>query len=284
MSAEEILSGLDRLEGLINARRQTAIAGDYEVIWTPTSITGSIIKSDWAPVWALCKDIQAHFNAKPRFPTREQREAAWMRFNDLRNDAAALRDAERADFIAMSTFYRDDILSSARVLMYHPAADTFLGPFLGHETADEMKRAGIRLRELGQQLSREKHKMTREHKQECFEYLQEVRASHDIFWERYREHRERQREAAAERQADFRRRVRERISSHYVRLRNARNALDRQISHMSELRDKLDSARSPEFALRVASWMKEASNKIDDIREHISRVESWIREEEAKLN
>lgn len=283
MSAEDILKGLGELESLVGSRRRDALFGAWDIIWTPTSITGSIHRSDWRPVWNKAREIQELFNGKPHFPTRDEREAAWMRFNALRNEAGELRDSERSDFEAMSNFYRGGIMSDIKPLFYHAFSDKLLGPILGHDTAEEMKACGAKLNEIARYFSENKNKLLPEHKQEIHNYIQECRESHQQFWGAYGRQREQARAERAAKHAAFETRTRERIAQNRQRLAKAEHALERQRDHMSDLRDKLSDARSSEYAARVSGWIDEAEQKMDDIREHIRRVSGWIDEDEQKL-
>jgi len=39
----------------------------------------------WRPVWDLCKKIQAEFKGYKGYKTRDEHQAAWNRFEALRN-------------------------------------------------------------------------------------------------------------------------------------------------------------------------------------------------------
>ena len=43
----------------------------------------------WKPFWTKAKEIQEAFKAKVRYPSKELQNAAWRRFNDLRDAASA---------------------------------------------------------------------------------------------------------------------------------------------------------------------------------------------------
>jgi len=42
---------------------------------------GKIDRSDWKPVWDLCKRIQDEFKDKNAFSSRDEQQAAWSRFS-----------------------------------------------------------------------------------------------------------------------------------------------------------------------------------------------------------
>lgn len=47
----------------------------------------SLFNLDFDHIFEQCRNIQDGFNSKPRYPTKEQRETAWNRFNQLRSRA-----------------------------------------------------------------------------------------------------------------------------------------------------------------------------------------------------
>jgi hypothetical protein len=52
-------------------------------------------RHDWRPFWALAGEVQQGFKSGLRYPTRELREAAWVKFNALRDEANRRATAER---------------------------------------------------------------------------------------------------------------------------------------------------------------------------------------------
>jgi hypothetical protein len=53
----------------------------------PDPLGLSVVLHDWRPVWNLAKEIQEAFNSGIRYPTKELRQRAWLRFNALRDEA-----------------------------------------------------------------------------------------------------------------------------------------------------------------------------------------------------
>jgi F0F1-type ATP synthase membrane subunit b/b' len=115
-----------------------------------------------------------------------------------------------------------------------------------------------------------------EHKQECFNRIQEVRAVQDAWWEMLTQHRSRSFE---ERQA----RIRANLEQNYERHRKAAAALESCRAHADELRDQIASAWSEDWRSRAEGWLAELEDKIRDIESSLERIEEWIREDESKL-
>ena len=74
---------------------------------------------------------------------------------------------------------RDQILKLTEKARYNVVADNVMF-FLPHTTAEDMKVKGEILKTAGQMLSSNKHNMLREHKDECFGRIQEIRQTHDV--------------------------------------------------------------------------------------------------------
>ena len=140
----------------------------------------------------------------------------------------------------------------------------------------EMKELGRVLRNAGSMLSKYKEEMFGEHKQECFERIQEIRHIHDAWWEELKRHR-------SKKQEEFQQRVRANLEKNYERHRKASDALHRMRNHAENLRDKISSAWNDEFRDRAYGWLSETEDKIIDIEDSIQRIEGWIHEDEEKF-
>src|SRR5258707_15608612 len=62
--------------------------------------------NDWRPVWEKVREIKAGFKAGVRYPTKLERDAAWTRFNNLRNELREKSNAERFDVFEVSVAWR----------------------------------------------------------------------------------------------------------------------------------------------------------------------------------
>jgi hypothetical protein len=284
MSADDLLDTLSEFEALVAERRRSALFNPGELYFTATNITFSVRRNDWRPVWEKVREVQAAFNSKPRFPTPGERQAAWTRFNALRDEASQLAKEERSDFETMSSAHRNDLMGDLRYLAYDPASTLLMDAIVGGMDADGMKQLGAQLKEVSRRFSEVKHRMTREHKQEVFDRIREVRASHDLFWTRRNDAVQRARAEREERKAKFRDRVRTNIRDNYERLAKAEAAEERVRSNLRSNYEKLSEARSEPFAERVRGWISEDESRLDDIRRSIDRIRGWIAEDEGKLD
>jgi len=283
MSADDLLNALGEFEGLVSERRRGALFNPGEIHFTATNFTFSVRRNDWRPVWEKARAVQAAFNAGPRFPTPGERQEAWVRFNSLRDEASQIAKEERSDFEAMSSSHRNDLLGDLRYLECDGTEISLLDPVVGSMDAEGMKQLGAKLREVSRRFSEVKHRMTREHKQEVFERIKEVRASHDRFWGRRHEAVQRARVEWDERRAKFADRVRTNIRGNHERLAKAEAAEERVRSNLRSNYEKLSDARSASYAERVRSWIGEDESRLEDIGRSIERIRGWIAEDESKL-
>ncbi len=257
------------------------IAGLERAIHKPSSILFAAERHDWRPVFSQAKEIQAAFSAGLRYPSREQRDVAWRRFNDARTLLHERSNEERSRLRDESEQLRDEIIAFVKNLEYERFLDVAF--FFDPTSAAEMKVAGERLKEAGHMLSNNKHRMLKEHKDECFERFQEIRRSHDDFWGRYKSASEERREAGARRRADAVDRIQGNIRANQDRLSKAQGAYSKVEANLEANQAKLDGARSSEFADRVRGWIDEDRQKLSDISDSIDRIRGWIREGEDTL-
>ena len=103
----------------------------------------------------------------------EDRERLWSIFSTACDDVKAKREGR-----ARSRQLADSIL--AKVDQAQPS-DFVLSP---EDLRNTLKDLGNHLRQAGQMLSRHKHEMLGEHKQQCFTRIQEMQATHQVYWER----------------------------------------------------------------------------------------------------
>ncbi len=241
-------------------------------------------RHDWRPVWALCREIQETFKGYRGFETKEQHQEAWQRFNELRQKASRLADIEKEKFASQSERLKDDIVAEARATYWSKSADFFIGAVLGHTEAEEMKDLQRRLNAAGRKLSENKARMTREDKEACFEAISDSRKSHDSFWEKYKEVIQHRQEEFQRKRSTWLASVQANISKNQDKLNGAKDALSRVRQRIDELQDKLSETKSPKWETLYSDWIREARTKEADIEESIERLQSWISEDEDKLN
>lgn len=242
-------------------------------------------RQDWRPFWNLAGEVQRGFKSGVRYPTRELRESAWRRFNALRDQAQSRSTAERDSIRSHSENLRDIILSECRGITYSAFTDALF--FFDRTTVSQVKAWQGYLAEAMQKLSKWKHEMLGEHKQQCFERLQEVKESHDLFWRQYKAAHQARHDEKQEQWRSKRREiiagVERNLEKNREQLRKATDALRHNRDRADGLRDKIRETRSPKWEGIYETWLAETEAKIDDIENHISRIQGWIEEGERRL-
>jgi len=228
------------------------------------------LRRDYRAFWAHVREISDMFKTlKPL--RREDREMLWQRFGSLCEDAKSKQGSEIENRKFKSDQHRRYVLDEVE----HSRPVSLFG-FLSPDV-EEMKGLGRLLRVAGQSLSRYKHEMFGEHKQECFEAIQEMQRVHDAWWEELRIYRD-------DRHQNFHARIRANLEKLHGMHSKATEALGRARAHADDLRDQIDSARTDKFRDLASGWLSEEESRNSDIEAHTARIEGWIDEEEDKLN
>lgn len=197
---------------------------------------GNDTRSDWKGFWSYAKAVQQKFNLGIKYPTKEERQEAWQRFNKLRDEASKRSEAERESIQSHSKEIRNNILSMCSGIKYSAAMDMVF--FFDKTTVWQVKKWQEYLGEAMQELSRKKNEMLGEHKQQCYEKIQEIKESHDLFWKHHNEAWEARKRERDTKRLEYVNRIERNINNNKDRLRKAIQALERQKDRLSETRDK----------------------------------------------
>ena len=229
----------------------------------------NLFKRQYKDFWAHARQISQMFKTlKPL--RREDRERLWEKFSSICDDTKRKQQSEHENRNYKSKQHRNDILREAE--SGRPCSLFGLDP----PDARDMKALGRNLRNASSMLSKYKAEMFGEHKQECFDRIQEIRRIHDSWWDELKRHR-------SKKQQEFQQKVRYNLQKNYERNRKATDALRRMRNHEDDLRDKIRTAWNNDFRDRAYVWLSETEDKIQDIENSIQRIEDWIREDEGKL-
>jgi len=240
-----------------------------------------LLRHDWRPIWALTKEIQEAFNAGPNFSLKEERQVAWNRFNSLRDRASRNVNAERKALHDRSEKHRAAIFDMCKGIEYSAVSDIIF--FFDQTTVTQVKRWGQYLGAAMRALSERKQEMIPEHKQVCFERIQQVKDSHDCFWGEYKKAGAARREKHLEHRAEFVENAKKNRENNLERLSKAENALIRQRDRIAELREKVDQSTSAKWRDIHETWLIEAEVKANDISSSVDRIKEWIEEDERRL-
>lgn len=260
MSSDELNKLIDRLEDILPS--------------DPGFFGIGVRRQDWRPFWDLAKDVQQGFNSGVRYPSKDLRQAAWSRFNGLRNEASRRADSERSHLDSKSKQHRDSIFGDCRGIGWSAFSDAVF--FFDQTTVDQMKTRGTYLSKVMSYFSRHKHEMLGEDKKACYERIQEIKEEHERFWGQYRK-------AQETRRGDRLERCRANLEKNREKYRNTASALERFRSKASDLRDKISGSTSDKWIGIWSGWLSETENKIDDIESQLRRIDEWIEEDERRL-
>lgn len=143
-------------------------------------------KSDWDDIFDLCSEIAQNFK-NVRYPTREDRDAAWQRFYRLRGIAF---EVKKSQMFERSKKHFDELMYQLHAADYDKLADVLVGEILSFglmkTTANDMKAQGKKLKDASEYFKSVKHEMIKEHKTQVFDRITEVRKHHNEFWDRYK--------------------------------------------------------------------------------------------------
>lgn len=270
------------------------------------------LRTKWKPVWDHIRAISAGFKGS-RYPSREEREAAWARFQSLIDRVKEIQSKEdelRESMRGVSERHRDEIIARAHAAI--PAsgfeeglAGAFLAPInfamafvdklLPGAPIDEhkemLKACSETLSEGWGLLSRYKSEMLGGHKQEAFEALSNAKEILDNQWARSKETQQEAYEARCQvreereaKRAAWKERTESNIENLRQRLERLQEILANREAHLEELEEKRDNARGDDFRERVEEWIEKEEENIQVIREKIKQVEGWLEEACGKLN
>lgn len=268
----------------------------------------------WKDVWDEIRRTGQAFKGS-RFPSAEDREAAWNRFQSVigrvkeaqqnAKDMFEERVRESKEHLEQILSYAeratpssglDDMILTIATgglnVVIREGISAILGPF--DERKTELQHCSEAMREGWAYLSEHKTEMLGKHKQEAFQALKRASDSLASEWDNWRGQRQEAVERfRAEKQAAWEERVarretweakiRENISKLEGRLDRLESALDHRQDVLSNLEDKRSSAWSDDYIERIDSWIDEEEERISDIERKIEQIKGWISDAESKL-
>ncbi|MGB4644461.1 MAG: hypothetical protein WBH76_01020 [Dictyoglomaceae bacterium] len=271
-------------------------------------------KVKWKDVWGEIKSIGQAFK-ESRFPTVQDRQAAWGRFQSIVARVKACQEQAKQEFdqkVRESEHHLEQIRSyawkatpsseSADVIiaiatgglsvLVKASIEAILGPF--DERKLELQKCNEAMREGWAYFSQNKSQMFGKDKQAAIEALKEASEALNKAWDNWKSarreaieqyHAEKQAawEARQAKREAWEERMRENISKLEDRLDRLESALERRQNNLSKLEDMRDSAWSDSYRDRVEEWIDEENDRISDIEKKIDQIKEWISDIEAKL-
>jgi len=260
---------------------------------------------DWKLIWNQIRITGQSFKGS-RFPSKQEHEDAWNRFQELVTVVKERQSKEQKNWEKTkneSERLRDMIVSKAESAepFDNGLADVILGIASGGVTLllnaimgpfDEEKSMLIscskRLQDGWGMLRDNKGKMLGKDKGAAFNALNKTKALLDSRWDSYKQDRQRAWEEYQRQRSSRRHNWEEKIESNIRSLEERREKLNSVLAHkerhLDELYDKLRDAWSDDFRSRVSDWISEEESSISDIREKLNKIEDWIYENKDRLN
>jgi hypothetical protein len=265
-------------------------------------------RAKWRDAWPAIKEISAGFRGV-RYPTRDDHQRAWDRFQSLVGEVKAAQAELRQNFdnrAAASERHKNRILAYADAaypshlattvfeivtggFIVRPVLDAVLG---GHSDPwlETLQQCSTALKAGWQYLSDWKREIFRSDADEAVQALRKAQAILNEEWAKFKgakqaayDARQQLRQERDEKRAAFRERVHARIDNHESRIDRLKDVLNHKRSHLDDLYGKRSSARSDSFRDRVDEWIREEEQAISDIEDKIDRLRRWIDEERSRL-
>lgn len=278
-----------------------------EIDHLKSMISGSIFSSekpDWKSIWNQIRTVGSKFKGT-KFPTREQHQEAWDKFQNLVSDIKEAQAEEHNQWEERkrdSGKYKDEIIYQAELAKpsgplsdlvlaiatggISSALSAIMGPF--DERKDELTACSEHLKQGWHLLSDHKERMLGRDKNEAYSALIDAKEQLDHAWNDYKQERQ---QAYDDYQAERQRKHDEwveRVETNIDNLEERRERLLEKISRREEvldnLHDKLDDAWSDDYRDTISGWIDEEQDKLDDVTRKLEDVEQWLEEAKRKLN
>lgn len=260
-------------------------------------------KPDWRRIWDQVRTVGASFKGV-RFPTRDEHQEAWNRFQSLVNTIKEAQAEERKQWEekkSRSSQYRDEIITEAEMAKpsgplgdviltiatggINVALDALLGPF--DERKRELQACSEHLRKGWALLKERKGDMLARDRSESYRALREAGEQLNRAWEDYKGERQKAYDDyRAERQRkhdEWVERVETRIAKLESRKERLTEIIARKEAHLDELHGKLNDAWNDDYRDRVSGWIDEEETKLAELGSQLTDVENWLDEARGKL-
>jgi hypothetical protein len=269
---------------------------------------------NWKEVWDDIRFIGEQFKSV-RYPTKAEKDEARERFQRIVQRMKVYQETERerkdqrknewqrkqeawTQKVKLSLKHKEEIINHAESgrppnKLAEALAMVILAPLdilartvtFGHVSFFADRREMLqfwsnRIGEAWRLLKEYKNEMLSQDKQEAFNRLNEIKAECDEAW---RELKEAQQQSYETKQQAWRERAEGNVRKLEDRHTKLYSILNHKESHLSDLEEKRDSARSDDYRARVEGWIEEEEGRIRDIRAQIEQVEGWLEDARSRL-
>ena len=284
---KNVLRQIDRLEAMIPSGRLPGTNWDFKALWQQIKTTGAGFKG-------------------VRFPTRQQHDESWSRFQDLvqrvkteqgnrrstfekrRQASEELRERLIRDVLPDSGL-ADLILTLATGglnIVIEQTLDASLGPF--DKRKEELLQANQALKNAWSDFRARKSELLKNDKNTVYHALKNQQDRLGDLWAEYKAERQKALEAfhqeRCQRHEEWRERTLSNVRKNQERQSRLEGVLDHKRNHLDSLHDQLSDARSDDYRSRVKGWISEEQAAIENIERKIDQINGWVSEDLAKLN
>lgn len=251
------------------------------------------LQAEYEPIMQLAEHTKSLMRGV-RFPNRDDREAKYAL---VQEEQAQLKEYRRIFLDSLSEMVCNGLTQKIKACRFDPKKDTF-STEVNFETlrnaSETMKRRQQDLRDVIAEFSAVKSELNAQDKTKIAALLDEIRASHNDFWDAHhrdfeslkqakdKEYADKHQEYLAK-QAAFKLRIAENIKRNQDRLFKATEFRNKQEEQISSLKNKLLDTESGIYADRLNSWLAEAEQKVKEGNEQLERLARFIDEDTAKL-
>ena len=287
---EEVLQHIDRLEAMIPRGLFAGDNWDFKGIWRQIRETGAAFKG-------------------VRFPTKDEHEQAWSRFQALVQEVRGKQNERRSKFDQRreaSEKLRDSLIRRAEnalpdsglgdvvlaiatgglSVVLEMTLDALLGPY--DKRKQELLESSNALRAVWSDFSSRKSELLRDDKDTAFQALKNQQQKLDDLWAQYKAERQSALDSYHQekrrRHEEWRERALANVRKNQERVSRLEGVLEHKRGHLDSLYDRLSDARSENYRERVAGWIAEEVSAISDIERKIGEIRDWISEDLAKLD
>jgi hypothetical protein len=260
-------------------------------------------KPDWKQIWNQVRTVGASFKGV-RFPTHDEHQEAWDRFQSLVNtikEAQAEEQEQWEEKKSRSGQYRNEIITEAEMAKpsgplgdviltiatggINVVLDALLGPF--DERRRELQACSEHLRKGWALLNEHKGDMLAQDKREAYQALCDAGEQLNQAWEDYKGERQKAYDdSRAERQRnhdEWVQKIEANIEKLEARTERLNEIISRKEDHLDELHSKLDDAWNDDYRDRVSGWIDEEETRLAELRSQLADVENWLNEDRSKL-
>ena len=235
----------------------------------------------------LREDKDAVYHALENVQSRLDDE--WAKFKEIQAEISA-KSRDRVVGMARAaippTSFEKDI--GTAIFAYLTKGLSLLLEFCDNKES-ELQVYNEKLKEAWNCFQKEKINLLRHDKDTAYNALKEAEYKLNAAWAEFKGQKQKARDqyyqAKRERHQDWRSKVQHNLEKNRQWRSELEGVLEhKQHTHLPELYEKQNNARSDSYRELVEGWIEKELRKIQDIEKKLTEIDGWIKEDESKLN